>query len=117
MGTSQPGEGYYPTDTATSGAGTDAGYGTATEVDVVAVETLSSGGGYGTDTGYDATSAGTGGPGYFKESQGGILGIGAKDLYIPYDAVQSVQPGESVTLNVTKDQAGSMYANEPGSNS
>ena len=51
--------------------------------------------------------------GYFKVDQGGILGIGAKHLYVPYDAVDDVVPGESVTLNCTKDEADAQYGTKP----
>jgi len=50
---------------------------------------------------------------YLKVDQGGILGIGAKELYIPFDAVESVAPGECVTVNCTKDTCGDMYGNKP----
>lgn len=50
---------------------------------------------------------------YLKVDQGGILGIGATELYIPFDAVESVAPGECVTVNCTKDTCGDMYGNKP----
>lgn len=48
-----------------------------------------------------------------KVSEGGVLGIGATELYIPLDAVQSIQPGDSITINCAKAQCESMYAQKP----
>jgi hypothetical protein len=50
---------------------------------------------------------------YLKVEQGGILGIGAKDLYIPLSAVETVVPGDNVTVNCTKDTCGDMYGTKP----
>lgn len=50
---------------------------------------------------------------YLKVDQGGILGIGAKELYIPFSAVQNVVPGDNLTVNCTKDTCDSMYGNKP----
>jgi hypothetical protein len=46
-------------------------------------------------------------------SQGGVLGIGATDLYIPLDAVQTVSPGKSVTLNCAGDACSEQYGRKP----
>lgn len=48
-----------------------------------------------------------------KVKEGGVLGIGAKDLYVPVDAVQTITPGESVTLNCAKSQCETLYAEKP----
>jgi ribosomal 30S subunit maturation factor RimM len=48
-----------------------------------------------------------------KVSQGGVLGIGATELYVPFDAVQNIAPGDGVTVNCTKDQCGNLYAQKP----
>jgi sporulation protein YlmC with PRC-barrel domain len=48
-----------------------------------------------------------------KVSQGGVLGIGAKDLYVPFDAIQNIVPGDGVTVNCTKDQCSNLYAQKP----
>lgn len=48
-----------------------------------------------------------------KVSEGGVLGIGATNLYIPVDAVQSIAPNQSVTLNCAKAQCESLYAQKP----
>jgi hypothetical protein len=48
-----------------------------------------------------------------KVKEGGVLGMGAKELYIPVDAVQTVTPGESVTLNCAKSQCETLYADKP----
>jgi hypothetical protein len=61
-----------------------------------------------TDASTDIQSAG-----YFKVDQGGILGLGAKHLYVPYSAVDDVVPGDCVTVNCTKDQCGDLYEQEP----
>ena len=69
----------------------------------------------GTDTGFDTGtgSFGTGSGNILKVDQGGILGIGAKELFIPFSAVQSVVPGDNITINCTKDACGSMYGEKP----
>ena len=68
-----------------------------------------------TDTGFDTGtgSLGTGGSNILKVDQGGILGIGAKELFIPFSAVQTVVPGESISINCTKDACGSMFGEKP----
>jgi hypothetical protein len=48
-----------------------------------------------------------------KVSEGGVFGIGATDLYIPLDAIQSITPGQSVTINCAKGQCESLYAQKP----
>jgi hypothetical protein len=61
-------------------------------------------------------TTGTGSPAgnsMLKVNQGGVLGIGAKTLYIPFDAVQNIAPGDSVTINCTKDQCGNLYGEKP----
>ena len=50
---------------------------------------------------------------YLKVSEGGILGIGAKDLYIPFSSIRNVTPGENVTIDCTKDTCGDMYGTKP----
>lgn len=60
-----------------------------------------------------AGAVGTGGTGYLKVDQGGILGIGAKELYFPFSAVTDVVPGENVTVNCAKDQCGDLYGTKP----
>jgi hypothetical protein len=51
--------------------------------------------------------------GYFKVGQGGILGIGTKDLYIPFSAVDTVVPADNVTVRCTKDECIDRYASRP----
>jgi hypothetical protein len=48
-----------------------------------------------------------------KVNEGGVLGIGATELYIPADGVQSISPDESVTLTCAKAQCETMYAQKP----
>jgi len=78
------------------------------EVDVVAAEG-------GTSTGippdYEPNQY-AGASGYFTVTQGGILGIGGSTLQIPLSAVMSVNPGQSVTLSVTKEDAEQLYSGQ-----
>ncbi len=48
-----------------------------------------------------------------KVSEGGVLGIGATELYVPMDAIASIAPGDSVTLNCSKAQCETMYSQKP----
>lgn len=50
---------------------------------------------------------------YFILHQGGVLGIGGNFLYIPVDAVQSVQSGFNVTLNAARSEVESRYRDRP----
>jgi hypothetical protein len=50
---------------------------------------------------------------YLKVNHGGVLGIGAKELYIPFDAVDDVVPGDNVTVNCAKDACADTYGNKP----
>lgn len=52
---------------------------------------------------------------YFRLSEGGIVGIGATDLYIPYSAISKVFPDDRVILSVTKDEVNQSYAQKPSS--
>ena len=68
----------------------------------------------GTGDAYGASTAGSAGENtMLKVNQGGVLGIGATELYIPFDAVQNIAPGDGVTINCTKDQCGNLYAQKP----
>jgi sporulation protein YlmC with PRC-barrel domain len=49
----------------------------------------------------------------FKVNEGGVLGIGATVLYVPFNAVANVDPGDSVTLNCTQADAERQYATKP----
>lgn len=51
--------------------------------------------------------------GYIEVSSGGVLGIGAKHLYVPFEAVQSVEPGDCATLDCTKSECESLYGTRP----
>lgn len=72
---------------------------------------------------YDTGVIGTGGTspgagsandtGYFKVEHGGVLGIGAKDLYIPFSAVSDVVPGDRVTVSCTHDVCIKQYETKP----
>jgi sporulation protein YlmC with PRC-barrel domain len=64
-----------------------------------------------TDTGYGTGE--TDENSILKVSEGGVLGIGATELYVPMDAIANITPGESVTLNCSKAQCENMYAQKP----
>lgn len=71
---------------------------------------------YAAGAGSDTSGLGTGVAdqnAVLKVNEGGVLGIGATELYIPADGVQSITPGESVTLNCAKAQCETMYAQKP----
>lgn len=70
---------------------------------------------YGTAPTYGGSSAGMqGGSGYFKVSEGGVLGIGSKDLFVPFTAVETVAADGVVTLSYTKDEADNQFTHQPG---
>jgi hypothetical protein len=50
---------------------------------------------------------------YIVVTEGGFLGIGGRSLYIPFDAVASVVPGESVTVNCNQEQCHDLYTTKP----
>jgi len=50
---------------------------------------------------------------YIKVEQGGVLGLGTKDLYIPVDAVTEAVTGEALTVNCTKDECSDRYGDKP----
>jgi hypothetical protein len=65
---------------------------------------------------YGTTATATptpGDTGYFTVSEGGILGLGAKDLFIPFTAVETVAADGVVTLSYTKDDADNRFDHEP----
>lgn len=51
--------------------------------------------------------------GYLEVDHGGLLGIGATHLYIPFSAVQDIVPDDRVTLNVSAQQAEDMFKQKP----
>ncbi|GAC1462025.1 MAG: hypothetical protein PVSMB7_01300 [Chloroflexota bacterium] len=51
--------------------------------------------------------------GYLHIKEGGLLGLGGKDLYVPTDQVEDVAPGDRITLRVTKAEAGERFTREP----
>lgn len=51
--------------------------------------------------------------GYLHVKEGGLLGLGGKDLYVPMDAVQDVAPGDRITLAVTKEDAEQRFTTRP----
>lgn len=50
---------------------------------------------------------------YIKVERGGILGIGAKELYLPFSAVQNVVSGDNVMISSTKEEVEDLYGNRP----
>jgi hypothetical protein len=61
-----------------------------------------------TDSTTDVMSAG-----YFQVDQGGILGLGAKHLYVPFSAVEDVTPDECLTLACSTDDCADRFGNKP----
>ena len=51
--------------------------------------------------------------GSFKVTEGGILGIGAKDLYFPFDAVTSIDPGACLSVSCAKGECDDRYGEKP----
>lgn len=51
--------------------------------------------------------------GFFSIDRGGILGVGATHLYVPFKAVHSVGPGGSITLGCTAQECGDTYSEQP----
>jgi hypothetical protein len=60
---------------------------------------------------FDSDPAGEGR--ILKVERGGIMGIDATDLYIPVKDVQSVVPGQYLTINCSKDVCDNLYAKKP----
>ena len=50
---------------------------------------------------------------YIKVEQGGVLSLGTKDFYIPFDAVTGAVAGEALTVNCTEDECSDRYGNRP----
>jgi hypothetical protein len=51
--------------------------------------------------------------GYFQIDQGGVLGIGATHLYIPFTAVEDTTPDECVTLDCSTDDCTDRFSTKP----
>jgi hypothetical protein len=73
--------------------------------------TSTASGGFVDDTaaGYGTTGQGS----ILKVQHGGLMGVGGTDLYIPVDDVTTVVPGDSVTINCTKDTCENLYSQKP----
>jgi|SRR5579884_86078 len=50
---------------------------------------------------------------WMRVASGGILGLGAKDLYIPFRDIRQVVPHDTVILGVPADDAGKSYGQKP----
>lgn len=61
-----------------------------------------------TDSATDVMSSG-----YFQVDQGGILGVGAKHLYVPFSAVEDTTPDECLTLSCSTDDCPDRFGNKP----
>jgi len=64
-----------------------------------------------TGASFDSDSAGE--ETILKVERGGMMGIGATDLYIPVKDVQTMVPGKNLTINGSKDVCDNLYANKP----
>lgn len=51
--------------------------------------------------------------GYFCMDRGGIAGIGAKHFYLPFNAVDEVEPDGSIRLNCAAQECEEMYGRNP----
>ena len=51
--------------------------------------------------------------GYFTVSEGGIFGLGAKELFVPFTAVETVAADGVVTLTYPKDEVNSRFDHKP----
>lgn len=51
--------------------------------------------------------------GYVVVSHGGVMGIGARHVYVPFSEVTRVQAGERLMLHCTADQCRAKYAAKP----
>jgi hypothetical protein len=61
----------------------------------------------------DDASSGIASTGYFQVDQGGVLGIGAKHLYVPYSAIDDHVPGECVTISCAKNDCTRLFEQQP----
>lgn len=77
------------------------------ETETVVIEGVPAGSSYGSAPAATQARSTTG---YMEVDHGGFLGIGAKALFVPYDAIQDVTE-DRVTLNCTKDEAIQQYSN------
>jgi hypothetical protein len=59
------------------------------------------------------TASGISTTGVFQVDHGGILGIGAHHLYVPYVAVHECVAGERVTLSCSTAECAERYAQRP----
>lgn len=59
------------------------------------------------------TSGGEAGGGYLMVQDGGVLGIGAAGLRIPFDIVQEVVAGERVVLSLPRDEVRLRFGSGP----
>ncbi|MBV9281638.1 MAG: hypothetical protein JOZ41_16280 [Chloroflexi bacterium] len=46
-------------------------------------------------------------------AHGGFLGVGAQHLYVPFDAVADVAPGDRAILTCTREECGRRYGRKP----
>lgn len=75
--------------------------------DTAADETAAAVADAGTDGGADESET------YLRVEYGGLLGIAARDLYVPASAIQNVVPGDNVMLDCPADDAKERYSAKP----
>jgi len=63
---------------------------------------------------YYGATRGVAGPGYLEVEQGGILGLGARHLYVPYAAILNVTPGQAVEVDCLRDECLERFGEKPG---
>jgi hypothetical protein len=51
--------------------------------------------------------------GYIVVDRGGVLGLGTKHYYVPFDAVDDVAPGDCVTLKCTREECEPLFGQKP----
>lgn len=51
--------------------------------------------------------------GYIVVAHGGVLGIGGSHLYVPFEAVAGVAPGDSVGLGCSGNECRRLYSRRP----
>lgn len=50
---------------------------------------------------------------YFRVDHGGVLGIGATSMYVPFSAVCDAVSGDNLTIDCTCSECAEQYANKP----
>lgn len=53
------------------------------------------------------------GLGYVKVQQGGILGVGCRNMYIPYNAILDITPQQQVSVDCTLEECQERFGERP----